>query len=232
MAASREVTGVLTMDIDEDLRILLSTTPILTREAAGALTSTAPDQVASWTAGSNPAVQRPRRVGRSPYAVGFAGLLEVDLMHRLVAHGVPRRRAGSVLRSIRSNLGDLAIIEKPEYVTDGTDLFRRDGSDLTRLRDKQGAFSPVLRDFLSRVRLDTEGRVEEYIPEQLDFLSVNPLFNGGGLSHTATRVPVSSLVGSLEAGAHPAAVAANFRVPLHDVEALDERRGWALVAAE
>ena len=218
-------------DIDENLRTLLATTPILTREAAGAITLTDTSRVESWTRGANPAVQRPRRVSWSPYSVGFVGLLEVDMLHRLEAHGVPRRRAGSVMRSIREELGPLALLEKPEYVTDGTELFRKHSEGLTRVRDGQEAFTPVLDGFLSRVHLDEHGRVVEYTPEIFDFLSVNPLFNGGALSHTETRVPVSSLVGSLAAGEAPSYVADNFRVPVEHVEALDERRSWALLAS-
>lgn len=220
-----------TFDIDEDLRTLLATTPILSREAAGAITLTDPARVESWTRGANPAVQRPRRVSWTPYSVGFVGLLEVDLLHRLEAHGVPRRRAGSVMRSIREELGPLALLEKPQYVTDGTELFRKHPEGLTRVRDGQEAFAPVLDGFLGRVHLDKYGRVVEYTPEVLDFLSVNPLFNGGGLSHTATRVPVSSVVGSLAAGETPSYVADNFRMPVEHVEAIDDRRDWAILAS-
>ena len=152
-------------------------------------------------------------------------------LHRLEAHGVPRRRAGSVMRSIREELGPLALLEKPQYVTDGTELFRKHPEGLTRVRDGQEAFAPVLDGFLGRVHLDKHGRVVEYTPEVLDFLSVNPLFNGGGLSHTATRVPVSSVVGSLAAGETPSYVADNFRMPVEHVEAIDDRRDWAVLAS-
>ena len=40
-------------DIDENLRTLLATTPILTREAAGAITLTDTSRVESWTRGAN-----------------------------------------------------------------------------------------------------------------------------------------------------------------------------------
>lgn len=223
---------MLTMDIDEGLRTRLAVTPILSRDAAGALTGTASKDVTSWMSGASPAVQRPKRRGWSPYSVGFVGLLEVDLMHRLQLHGVPRRRAGNALRNARAHLGELAVYEQPEFVTDGTDLFRRHRDGLTRLRDLQEAFDTVLEGFLSRVVLDDKGRAVEYSPERLSILSVNPLFNGGALSHTMSRVPVSSIAGSLAAGDPPSAVSRNYHVPLEDVEQIDEQRDWAFLASE
>lgn len=208
----------------------LSTTPILTRGQVAALTDSALASVEAWTRGPNPVVQKPRRAGWSPYSVGFAGLLESDVLHLLAGMNLPPRRAARVVRAMREDYGQLALVERPGLFTDGTDLFLKDGEDLTRTRDLQGAFEPVLERFLSRLVV-RNGRAEEYMPEQMPFASVSPFYNGGALTLMASRVPVAAIAGMLKAGEGPHTVAADYEVELHEVLEIERNLEWAWEAS-
>lgn len=215
------------LTIDPALRESLSATPILTRDHVSALTSAPAADVRRWTTGANPAVQRGVRTGWTPYTVSFAGLLEADLLHMLtqMPH-MTARSASSVMRRLRAEHGPMVLIEHPTLVTDGKDVFLADDDDYVRVRDSQRAFAKVLERYTRRLIVEGD-RVQAYRPERLSVASVDPLFNGGGLSLTTSRVPVSSIAGMLLAGEPAEAVAKDYQVPVEEVRAVERDLDWA-----
>lgn len=208
----------------------LATVPILTRGQAAALTSTDLSDVTRWTKGACPAIARPRRRHWSPYSVAFSGLLEADMLGMLAEMKVPARRATALVRSMREQYGELARVENPGLVTDGTDMFLSLDNLLTRTRDRQGAFPEVLRKFLRRLVV-VDGRVEEYRPDRMRFATVAPAFNGGALSLQESRIPVSALAGMLLAGEPAEVVAREYDAPLDEVKAVEADLEWAWQAS-
>ncbi|HAY86199.1 MAG TPA: hypothetical protein DCX88_00935 [Micrococcus luteus] len=202
-------------------------TPILTRAQVAALTQAPADDVRRWTTGANPAVQRPTSSRHTPFTVGFAGLLEADLLHMLsVMPGMTPRKASGALRGLRQDYGPLALIEHPRLVTDGKHIFFYEDGDYTRVIDQQGAFARVM-DRYSRRLVVRDGYVQEYCPERLPIASVSPGHNGGALSLTSTRTPVSAIAGMLMAGETVGTVAWEYDVPVSEVEAVERELEWA-----
>ncbi|MGW9803241.1 hypothetical protein [Micrococcus sp. KRD077] len=207
------------------------TTPILTRAQVVALTHAPEADVRRWTTGPNPAVQRAPRSGWTPFTVNFAGLLEADLLHMLtdMPHLGPRKASG-VMRAIRQDHGPLALIEHPGLFTDGKDVFLLDAGVFTRVRDSQGAFAEVLERYTRRLVV-RDGRVQEYRPDRLPIASVNPAFNGGGLSLMSNRTPVSAVAGMLLAGETPQSVALDYDLDVSEVQAVERDLEWAWQAS-
>lgn len=201
--------------------------PILTKSNVAALVGAKKADVQRWTSGKDPAVQRGHSLGRSSLSVPFVGLVEADLIQHLNGMGLAQRKINSVLRSMRSSNGELAIVDNPEMVTDGTDLFIREGAALTRTRDSQTSHNKILERWLTRLRVDPDGKVTEYYPEKLEVASVNPRFNGGKLSLTDSRVPVWVIVDELHAGTLPDQIAHNYGVAFEHVEAISREIDWA-----
>lgn len=204
--------------------------PILTHGNVATLVDTNETRVRRWSSGKNPAVQRGQKAGRSRLTVPFVGLVEADVIQHLMASGFSSRRAGSLIRGMRSEHGKSALVEKPELVTDGASMFIREGSDLERTHDSQMAHHGVLEDFLRHLKIEN-GRVVEFSPDRMKFTSVNPDFNGGALSLTDSRVPLFALVSDLRGGELPVSVAKDYRVSIEQVEAIYDNLDWAEQAA-
>lgn len=204
--------------------------PILTRGNVAALVGAGKRDVERWTSGKDPAVQRGRSLGRSSLVVPFVGLVEADLIRHLSNAGLSSHKINSILRGMRTENGELAVVDHPEMVTDGTDMFVREGVELTRTKDRQLSHNAILGPWLTHLKIDQEGRVTEYYPDKLSIASVNPRFNGGKLSLTESRIPVWVIVDELQAGSKPDQIAADYRIHLQQVEAIADDLDWAEAA--
>lgn len=116
-------------------------------------------------------------------------------------------------------------------MTDLTNTFLREGNELTRIQDSQGAFFEVIRKELRALRIGVDGRVEAYTPARLEIASVDPRFNGGALSITRTRTPVASVVGLLQAGESAPVIAADYGLTTDEVARIESDLDWAQAAA-
>lgn len=205
--------------------------PILTRGNVAALIDANTNDVRRWTSGNNPPVQRGHALGPSSLVVPFVGLVEADLIQHLARTGLSARRVNSILRSMRTENGELAVVDHPELVTDGSDLFIKEGSNLTRTRDSQTTHNVILADWLRHLKIDKDGKVTEYYPDRLSIASINPRFNGGKLSLTDSRIPVWVIVDEFQAGSSAEQIAKDYQIPRSQVEAIIDDLTWAEAAA-
>lgn len=213
-----------TIDLEKtDPRLI----PILSRDNVAALVEAESADVKRWTSGSNPAVQRGHSLGRSRFTVPFAGLVEADLIQHFKKAGMPVRRINALLRSLRSENGELAIVDNPKLVTDGTDPFIQQGETLTRTYDGQTSHLDILREWLTHLEIGEDGTITEYRPKKHPKLSVDPRFNGGKLTVTKSRVPVWVIVDQLQAGSTAKQIAKDYRVEVDTVQEIADDISWA-----
>jgi uncharacterized protein (DUF433 family) len=123
----------------------------------------------------------------------------------------------------------------PRLVTDGVDVFVEQHDELARLWDNQAPFSEVVAPWLVELVPWDDAVTGTYRPRQLDpdlgLVEVDPRFNGGQLSFTRNRVPLSVIAGALSSGDDLGEVADDFRLT-HDEVALVERNlDWFAAAA-
>ncbi len=209
-----------------DLRV---SSPILTSRQVAALTAAPLNSIRNWSRGQNGLVHAlPNRRGWP--TIPFIGLVEAEVLTALSQTLTPQK-AAAVVRSLQESQGTEFVLSTPHLVTDLTSTFLQEGTDLTRLRDQQGAFLPVIERDLRSLRFGVDGKVESFVPERLDITSVDPRFNGGALSITRNRVPVLSIVGSLRSGESARAVAEDYSLTANEVEQIERDIDWAEEAA-
>lgn len=162
--------------------------------------------------------------------IALAGLIEAHLGEQLLARGYTARKAREILESLSGRDDPDYIDQIPDLVTDKAELFLRRNAELTRLRDGQGAFLPVLEPYLDPI-VQLDGKVRAFDPPQANFTRIHPGVNGGALHLKSTGVPVFAIVGSLRAGADVEQVEREFEVPHDDVARIAERLDWFDLAA-
>lgn len=203
--------------------------PILTTSQVAALTEVPSATLRSWSRGSGSILHTlPNRRGWP--TIPFIGLVEAEVAGSLLQF-LPSLRVKSILRALRAQHGEHVTLDAPHLVTDLSSTFLREGEELTRIPDSQGAFFEVIRNQLRTLRIGVDGRVEAFTPTRLDIASVDPRFNGGSLSITRTRTPVASIVGSLRAGEHSSTTAEDYGVTIEEVERIAADLEWAEAAA-
>lgn len=208
---------------------LRTSSPILTTRQVSALTAAPLNSVRNWTKRSNGLVHSiPNRRGWP--TIPFIGLVEAEVLTALSGILSPQK-AAAVVRTLRESQGPDFVLSTPRLVTDLTSTFLQEGADLTRLRDQQGAFLPVIERDLRSLRLGVDGRVESFVPDRLQIASVDPRFNGGALSVTRNRIPVFAVVGSLRAGESVRSVAEDYSLTADEVERIERDIDWAEEAA-
>lgn len=227
---SKNTTAALLSRVPEAVQERALLIPIFTKRNVAALIGAREASVSAWTRGTAPAIGRGLKSGRSPLVIPFTGLLEAEVLQHLEGSGISRRKSQTLVRGMREEHGPLAFTEY-RLVTDGKDVFVQSGVELMRTLDSQMAHYDVLKSFLARLSFDREGRAVQYAPDRMPFASVHPLFNGGALSLTESKVPVFAIVGSLRGGEVPAAVADDYRVPLDHVQAIAHDLDWAEAAS-
>lgn len=201
--------------------------PILTRDNVAALIGAGSADVKRWTAGPDPAVQRGHSFGRSRLTVPFVGLVEADLIQHFRRAGMSIRRINNVLRSIRSDRGELTLVDEPKLVTDGSDPFILEGQELMRTYDAQTSHQSILAGWLTQLEIGDDGAITEYRPKKHPNLSVNPRFNGGKLTVTQSRIPVWVIVDELRAGTPAEAIAKDYQVDVDIVREILNDISWA-----
>jgi uncharacterized protein (DUF433 family) len=203
--------------------------PILTTTQVAALTEVPSATLKGWARGTDSILHTlPNRRGWP--TIPFIGLVEAEVAGSLLQFLSPLR-VKSILRALKARHGDDFTLDAPHLVTDLSNTFLRDGEELTRIPDSQGAFLEVIRKELRTLRIGVDGKVEAFTPTRLDIASVDPRFNGGSLSLTRTRTPVASVVGSLRAGDHSSTVAADYGLTIEEVERIAADLEWAEAAA-
>lgn len=203
--------------------------PILTTSQVAALTGVPSATLRGWTRGpSNIVHTLPNRRGWP--TIPFVGLVEAELAGSLLEI-LPAAKVRAVLKALKSHHGQEFTLDFPHLVTDLSSTFVREGEELTRLQDSQGAFLDVLRKDLRTLRVGVDGRVEAFTPLKLDIASVDPRFNGGSLSITRTRTPVASIVGSLRAGEKSGTIASDYGLTDDEVRRVESELEWAAAAA-
>jgi uncharacterized protein (DUF433 family) len=203
--------------------------PILTTSQVAALTDVPTATLKGWTRGSGSILHTlPNRRGWP--TIPFIGLVEAEVAGSLLQF-LPPLRVKSILRSLKAQHGDDFTLDAPHLVTDLSNTFLREGEDLTRIPDSQGAFFEVIRKELRTLRIGVDGKVEAFTPTRLDIASVDPRYNGGSLSITRTRTPVASIVGSLRAGEQSSVVAADYGLTVEEVERIAVDLEWSEAAA-
>lgn len=203
--------------------------PILTTSQVAALTDVPSTTLKGWSRGNNGILHTlPNRRGWP--TIPFIGLVEAEVAGSLLRFLSPLR-VKAVLRGLRAQHGEHVTLDAPHLVTDLSSTFLREGQELTRIPDSQGAFLEVIQKELRTLRIGVDGRVEAFTPTRLDIASIDPRFNGGSLSITRTRTPVASIVGSLRAGEHPSTTAVDYGLTIEEVERIAADIEWAETAA-
>ena len=130
---------------------------------------------------------------------------------------------------IRDETGDFYALANPKLVTDGATAFVQHDDGLHRIRDKQAAFTDVLRDHLKPLILGEDDYVEQF--EVAPGITIDPRFNSGRPAFTRTRIPVFAVLGSLLAGETEEEVADDYGLERTEVRQVWDRKGYFAAVA-
>lgn len=173
----------------------------------------------------------PRRRGWP--SVPLVGLAEASSLLALRQVGVKMSLLADAAEYICERYDDPFALANPRLVTDGTEAFAHDlqSDELWRIRDRQVAFTEVLREHLRPLILDADDYVKAYrVPLSDVDLFIEPGFSAGRMTF-ANKVPVFAVIGSLRAGEEPVSVALDYGLPPSEVAAVERHIDWLEAAA-
>lgn len=207
------------------------TSPICTPVEVAALAEMPATTVRSWIRASTksaPIVHSVEAARGGWPTLPLVGVVETWSMRALRRSGVPMQKLRKVAASLQAEYGDPYILARPVLFTDGIDLYRKDKGDLFRVEDGQRPIEEVIEDYLSRVDLDHTAEPTAFRVPLTEGVSlvIDPRFNAGRASFESTRVAAFAVLGSLDAGESPAAVAVDYGLSEEEVSALHVHRQW------
>jgi uncharacterized protein (DUF433 family) len=167
-------------------------------------------------------------VGDARLTIPFVGLAEGMVLAAFRETGLPLQRIRPALERLEREMGVEHALASQHLYTDGAELlfdYAEARGDkqlrlLTVVRSGQRVFHDVIRDYLTRIEYDGGWALRLALPITKEKLLVadperafgQPIFIHGG----ARLVDV---IGRIEAGEDPEAVAEDYGVPLTDVQA-------------
>lgn len=219
--------GETMLALKDDIR---TSSPIATRSEVARLLDLRPSRISGWTIGSS---KRPPLVHTAPGGYGrltvpLVGIAEASALTALIEGGMSFPEVRRAVDFIRREEGEEFALASPRLLTDGTEAFLQDGEGLRRLRDRQGAFSEVLRAHLQPLVIGADGFVEAFKVEryQAGEVTIDPRYNAGQMSFTRNRVPLFAVAGALRAGERPRDAARDFGLSDEEVAEVARDVEW------
>lgn len=193
--------------------------------------------VRSWMRprGNRPPLVHSRTPARRGWpSIPLVGLAEVSSLRALRDSGLSMRTVLDAAAYVRAHWDDPYALANPRLVTDGAEAFLHDTQtdEVYRLRDRQHAFTEILREHLRPLVIGPDDYVQAFHATRLvdADLYLDPRFSAGRLSFS-NRVPVFAVLGALAAGELPESVALDFGLKPSEVRAVEQHSRWLADAA-
>lgn len=200
------------------------TTPLLTAREAARYLKMPESTLDAWLVdGARPSLVHAVRPERRGWPrVPFVGIIEAYVLRTLreLGFSMPEIRRAADL--VRSEFDDPYALASERIASDGVGLFVRVADEsVVHARDRQGAFSEVIAEYLTYITWDSDGsparlRLPQY-PAQAEVV-IDPRFGWGAPVLAKSKVPVDSLVSLWRTGESISLVAEEFDLPANVVE--------------
>ncbi len=159
--------------------------------------------------------------------VPFIGLVEAAVVQAFRQTGLPMQRIRRAL-AILAREGELShALASRQLYTDGATVlydYARNQDDLqlgllTVVHTGQRVFHDVIRNYLERITFDDQWPTSLILPiTKRKLLKVTPTVSGGDPLFLNGGAPLSAVYGRVVAGEPIASIAADFEVPVNDIE--------------
>ena len=161
----------------------------------------------------------------------FVGIAEAAFLAAVRSTGVPMQRIRPALEKLRDDLGVEHALASELLYTDGAELLRRVGKasgaserdmEFVVVRNDQGVFTPVVLDYLTKVRFGATGYAEAIrLPKygEADVI-VDPRFGFGQPVLESNGVRVETILERFSAGESILDLADDFATPAAVIEQL------------
>ncbi|MFD6950338.1 MULTISPECIES: DUF433 domain-containing protein [unclassified Nocardiopsis] len=221
------------------------TTPIYHRPEVARLIGIRPNTLRNWAKGY--IIKRPGRYdtsskalittiptanGRGP-SIPFVGLAESYMLAAFRQAGVPMQRIRPALRRLEEQIGLPQALASEQLMTDGAEVLweYRETTDnplekevvdeLVVLRNGQGVFREVVKDYLVRVSYEDGWAKVIHLPTWKNAdIFVDPRINGGKPTVARRGIRVSDIIDRSTAGESSEDLAYDYELEISEVESI------------
>jgi uncharacterized protein (DUF433 family) len=224
------------------------TLPIYRRAEAARLVGVSPSTLRNWAQGyvfkrlngeqtvSAPLVTtEPPPHGQGP-SVPFVGLAEAYILAAFRQAGVPMQRIRPAIKRLEETFGLAQALASERLCTDGAEVLWDYGRSSTEpsdqefvdglvvVRNGQGVFREVVKDYLTRVTYEDGWAKMIELPTYPDArVIVDPRINGGQPTLADRGIRVADVLDRLHAGESPEDLSYDYDLPLSVIESLSLR---------